>query len=71
MNTQLQGPSTEQFNGTIYLFHAFDIGEDINFNKLRTLEEVSITPSRYQNTLKTTIPHSALRCHSHIPAHAA
>jgi hypothetical protein len=65
MNTNLpKTSSVEQFSGTIYFFHAFDIGEDINFNKLRTFEEVSITPltipkyfKNYHTPLGIALPH--------------
>lgn len=71
MSTHTGQPGPEQFTGTIYFFHAFDIGEDINFNKLRTFEEVTLTPlqipkyfKNYHTPLGIALPqpHASPRC---------
>ncbi len=37
-------PETHHFTGNIYFFHAYDVGEDINFERVKSSNAVSIVP---------------------------
>ena len=59
------------FDGHVYFFHAFDIGEDINLEKvekLRTVTKVPLTLPKYFKTYYSPLaielphPHDSARC---------
>jgi len=61
----------KEFSGNIYLFHAFDVGDDINFEKvqqIRSLTQVPLTLPKYFKNYHTPLavelprPHESARC---------
>ncbi len=64
---------TKQFSGNLFFFHAFDIGEDINLEKvekLRTITTVPLSIPKYFKTYYSPLvielphPHDSARCAS-------
>jgi hypothetical protein len=60
-----------QFTGSIYLFHAFDVGDDINFEKIqhiRSLTQIPLTLPKYFKNYHTPLaielprPYESSRC---------
>ena len=45
----------EQFTGNIFIFHAFDVGEDINFEKFKRKQLLFVYRHSIQNILKIII----------------
>lgn len=61
---------TDIFSGNIYIFHSFDIGDDINFDLIRTKRPVTIIPLRmpkyfknYHTPLAIELPHPHTNAH--------
>ncbi len=61
----------QEFSGNIYLFHAFDVGEDINFEKIqqiRSIKQISLSLPKYFKNYHTPLaielprPHEGTRC---------
>ena len=61
------------FSGNIYIFHAFDVGEDINLDKIATSHEIILRPlvlpkyfKQYDVPLEIELPHphSSAACDS-------
>jgi hypothetical protein len=42
MKNMVQQSNSETFTGNIYIFHAFDIGDDINLEQVRQLQDLSV-----------------------------
>lgn len=53
MNSEKQNPETYVFSGNIFIFHAYDIGEEINLEKLRVSQLVTpktvVLPKYFKN----------------------
>jgi len=57
-NSKVSDSSPMQFSGNIYLFHAFDVGEDINFEKvleIKSLKQVALALPKYFKNYHTPL----------------
>lgn len=68
-----QSNLSHEFSGHIYIFHAFDIGDDVNLDKVATLRTIRTTPvslpkyfKNYNAPLALELPHpnQSARCAS-------
>jgi hypothetical protein len=66
-------PSMEEFSGHIYIFHAFDVGDDINLEKIAQMRAINTIPlslpkyfKNYHAPLAIELPHpnESARCFS-------
>jgi len=64
-------PKDHKFSGNLYIFHAFDVGDDINLKKIETLRAIKTVPLRLPKYFKNyhmplaielPHPHESARC---------
>jgi hypothetical protein len=65
--------STYTFSGNIYIFQAFDVGDDINFSKVQQLRSLNVIPrnwpkyfKNYHIPLSIQLPQHTPDTHSHL-----
>ena len=52
LTTRLQEEMDNVFSGNIYLLHAFDMGDDIDLEKVKTLQSIHTCPRTWPKHFK-------------------
>jgi len=68
--TSLEAAESRTFSGSMYIFHAFDIGDDINFDKIEHARAITTVPKSWPKYFKNYhIPLTVELPHPHSDSH--